>query len=405
MNSILPYFLSLLAATAFFATNVWRGIDDDASGGVRRVSTLDGLRGYLALSVMLQHAMVARSWLTTGAWTLPADPFYAQLGSVAVSLFFMITGYLFWDKLVSREGRISWTAFYIGRVFRIAPIYWIACTGLVLVVFWRTDFELREPIAAAAGNVLRWYGLGFLPGRDFNGYVNVWVILAGVVWTLKYEWRFYLALLPASLFAKRRLHLPATAILLATAVACANFGGSDSWSFWTLFAAGMLTASLKHSGMRLSVPDSASSVAVLAVLAALFVGHPTAYSTAQALALAVVFLLVCNGTSLFGLLTSAPAVRLGHASYGIYLLQGFVFAIGYNNSLIRPLVTGHIGVFWLITIAGVLALCAVAGFLYMAVERPMIQNGRRIGFWAAAGMGSWWKNQTRRGRGEQRETA
>lgn len=405
MNSILPYFLSLFAATALFATNVWRGIDDDVSGGVRRVSTLDGLRGYLALSVMLQHAMVARSWLVTGSWSLPHDPFYAQLGSVAVSLFFMITGYLFWDKLVSQQGRMNWMAFYIGRVFRIGPIYWVASAGLVFIVFWRTGFELHEPAAVVAGSVLRWLGLGFLPGKDFNGYENAWVILAGVVWTLKYEWKFYFALLPASLFAKRRLHLPAAIVFLAIAIVCANAGGSDSWSFWTLFGAGMLTASLKQSGVRIKLPDSVASAAVLVLLAALLFAYPPLYSSAQALPLAVVFFLICNGTTLFGLLTSTPAVRLGHASYGIYLLQGFVFAIGFDNALVRPLVTGHIGTFWLVTIAGALALCTISGYLYMAIERPMIQYGRRLASSTAARMTTWWNKLVSQRSGERPDAA
>ncbi|MNM83395.1 hypothetical protein D3C81_954550 [compost metagenome] len=317
----------------------------------------------------------------------------------------MITGYLFWDKLVSQQGRINWMAFYIGRVFRIAPIYWVASAGLVFIVFWRTGFELHEPAAVIAGSVLRWIGLGLLPGKDFNGYANAWVILAGVVWTLKYEWKFYFALLPASLFARPRLHLPAAIAFLAIAIVCGNAGGSDSWSFWTLFGVCMLTASLKQSGVRVKLPDSAASAAVLVLLAALLFAYPPLYSSAQALPLAVVFFLVCNGTTLFGLLTSTPAVRLGHASYGIYLLQGFVFAIGFDNALVRHLVTGHIGPFWLATIAGVLALCTISGCLYMAIERPMIQQGRRIARSTAALMMAWWDKLVSQRGGERRDAA
>lgn len=386
MDTILPYLLSLLVATACFSAKIWHFIDEPTSTDVRRVNTVDGLRGYLALSVMLSHAYVARAWLITGAWTLPADPFLSQLGSVAVSLFFMITGYLFWGKLVSSDGRVDWAKLYVGRIFRIAPVYLIAATGLVLVVFWRTGFTLHVPVGSVINDVLHWYGLGFLIGHDFNGYANVWIILAGVVWTLKYEWRFYFALLPLSLVAKRKIHLPAALTVLAGAIVGVHAGSSDSWSYWVLFAIGMVVASLRSVGLQLRIPNGLASLMVVATFATVFVRHPSLFSTEQALLLGIVFLLVCNGATVFGALTTDAAIRLGHASYGIYLLQGFVFSVGFDNPFVKPIVTEGISQFWIITLVGMLILCCVAAFLYAIVERPMITLGRRVGANASFGI-------------------
>lgn len=325
----------------------------------------------------------------TGRWTLPSDPFYSQLGIVAVSMFFMITGYLFWGKLIKREGRIEWAALYIGRIFRIAPVYWIAVTGLVFIVFWRSGFELREPLWSAVGNIAHWYGLGLLIGHDFNGYENVWIIVAGVVWTLKYEWRFYLALLPAAPLAKRKIHLPATLIFLVVCILGCNFGTSDMWQYLTLFGVGMLTASLRHVGLKLRISDPIASVTAIAVLVTVFVLHPRGFGTQQALLLGVAFLLICNGATIFGLLTSTPAIRLGHVSYGIYLLQGFVFSLGFDNALVKPLVTGQVATFWMLTLLGMLALCATAALIFVTIERPMIGHGHRLGKQASTALKKW----------------
>ncbi|MDE2599740.1 MAG: acyltransferase [Rhodocyclaceae bacterium] len=380
MDQITPYFLALLVTTGYASIGFWRFVDTSPINNPQRVNTIDGLRGYLALSVMLHHAVIARAWLETGHWTLPGDPFYGQLGAIAVSLFFIITGYLFWGKLIAQEGRINWRALYIGRVFRIAPTYWIAISGMVLVVFWQSDFQLREPIADLTKKLLQWYGgLGLLVGHDFNNYDTVWIIIAGVVWTLKYEWRFYLALLPASLLAKRRLHLPASIGLLIVSIILANLQNSESWRYTTLFAVGMIVASLAEIGVKISLSDKLASLTLIAVLTGTFALNSGPFSTWQALFLGVAFLLVENGASLFGLLTSLPAIRLGHASYGIYLLQGFVFSIGFNNSILRPIVTGNNIGFWIVTIAGMLLLYTVAALVYSGVERPAIALGRRLG--------------------------
>jgi peptidoglycan/LPS O-acetylase OafA/YrhL len=403
MLSITSYFVTLLIVTLCFSLPAWKFIDDVASEHASRVNTIDGIRGYLALSVMLHHAVIARTWLTTGNWTLPADPFFAQLGSVAVSLFFMITGYLFWGKLASRQGRIDWPALYIGRIFRIGPVYWIAVTGMLITVLWRTGFELREPIGSLVSSVVHWYGLGFLIGHDLNGYLNVWIILAGVVWTLKYEWRFYLGLLPASLLAKRRLHLPAAVLFLAISFAGAIAGKSGGCEYWTLFAVGAVCASLREAGIKPMLRDSVASTIAAAVSIGLFIVDPGAYTVGQALALAIVFLLVCNGATFFGLLTSKAATRLGHASYGIYLLQGFVFSVGFDNSFVKPLVTMHIGAFWAMTLAGMLALCTTSALIYAGIEYPMIERGRRFGKQASQAIAKWRSNLLREKRVEVHE--
>ena len=380
MDQPLAYFLIFAVVTALFTLPFWRFIDDRNATDRQRVGSLDGMRGYLALSVMLHHAVVARNWLQTGDWTLPSDPFYSQLGSMAVSLFFMITGYLFWGKLAAKGGRLNWIALYVGRLFRIGPVYLLAFAGLLLVVMARSQWQLHEPAQVVALELARWLTLGLLPGPDINGVAHTTLILAGVVWSLSFEWMFYIALFPLSLAARRHWHLVTACVLLFVAVFESVRGTHAIWHFVLLFAVGMVTSSLHTLGWRLKARDSVLSVAALAALVAGLVIHSGPYTLGQSLPLAVFFFFVCNGASLFGLFRLRSAVRLGHVSYSIYLLQGFVFSVGFDNGWMRGVLTsGNALSFWLVSGAGAIILATVASVVYALVERPCIELGRRVG--------------------------
>src|SRR5689334_15646159 len=87
---------------------------DAAPGAAQRFVALDGLRGFAAISVFAFHVVVANGFMTTGQWAPPASGFYALLGPASVSLFFMITGFLFWTRLLSAAGSGGWRALYVG---------------------------------------------------------------------------------------------------------------------------------------------------------------------------------------------------------------------------------------------------------------------------------------------------
>jgi peptidoglycan/LPS O-acetylase OafA/YrhL len=383
MPSIYGYLFTLVVVTACFSLGAWRFLDEPpARAG--RINAVDGMRGYLALSVMTHHALIARNWLVTGIWRWPDDEFIAQLGSVGVSLFFMITGFLFWGRLVARDGRPGWISLYIGRVFRIAPVYWLAIACMVLTVFFRSDFAWRQTPWQVAREVLRWSALGLLNGHDFNAYPDVGILLAGVYWTLRYEWRFYFVLLPASLVARGRRHFPAALVTFAGCLFVAASGGNQGWVFAALFGAGMTTASLHAIGWRPRLPQSLASAGALLVLGLLLAGNPRPYGAVQAFVLSMIFFLVCNGATFFGLLISRPAVRLGHISYGIYLLQGPVLTVGFDNALARPIVLGGAVPFWVATTLAALLLCCIASVVHAVLERPAIRAGKRCGARATA---------------------
>ena len=171
--SIWPYFVCLVALLAIAATPILKLADTPPNPRGARLSALDGLRGFLALSVFFHHAAIYHDRLIDGSWKLPPSNFYTLLGQVGVAMFFMITGYLFWDRVVRTEGRPDWTSLYVGRVFRIGPLYLFATVTMLAIVFLHTGPHLNVTGTRLAEQIGRWLMLGFILGPDdVNGFVG-----------------------------------------------------------------------------------------------------------------------------------------------------------------------------------------------------------------------------------------
>ena len=205
--SIWPVFgcLAILLTVA----SVWPfGSADIAPGRRQRISVLDGLRGFLALGVFFHHAAIYHRYALDGVWALPPSAVFTLFGQVGVSMFFMITGYLFWSRMIVERGRPDWIGLYISRIFRIGPLYLVAVGMMLAAVFVLTGFRLNEPAVRLGENLLRWGLLGLVRGGEFNGFASPGRLLADVTWTLRYEWWFYLSLVVTALATRNpKLHL------------------------------------------------------------------------------------------------------------------------------------------------------------------------------------------------------
>lgn len=72
-----------------------------------REPALDGLRGMAALMVATHHAALCCTWLKTGDWGEAQSPVLQLFGPAGVTIFFMLTGYLFWGKARAMNGKMS----------------------------------------------------------------------------------------------------------------------------------------------------------------------------------------------------------------------------------------------------------------------------------------------------------
>jgi peptidoglycan/LPS O-acetylase OafA/YrhL len=356
---------------------------DAAPGAGARFVALDGLRGFAAISVFAFHVVVTHGFLTTGRWEPPASGFYRLLGPVSVSLFFMITGFLFWTKLLSAVGGGSWRALYVGRLFRIAPMYLFAVLAMLAIVAAKTGFELHEPLRDVVSASAQWLALGVVNLQPaVNGYPATHV-LAGVTWTISYEWAFYASLLATAAAARSRGHLPLVLTALVLCLAGKSLLDSSTLGFAALFLSGMTVASLLHTQKMPVLSNRLGSALALACLSAIFIASSfstalSGYGTVATLLLAAFFYCVCSGATLFGLLTMRAAQRLGSISYSVYLLQGLVLTLVFAIPPIRDFAMRGVAGFWLIGLLCACVLLATAGVTFVCVEQPCIALGKRF---------------------------
>jgi peptidoglycan/LPS O-acetylase OafA/YrhL len=109
---------------------------------MKRVESLDYLRGAMAVSVMLYHYI---SWSFE---TLGGETFLGKLGVYAVSIFYILSGLslaIVYDNRITKTSDIF--SFLIKRIFRIFPLFWLAVTASLFLkylvsVVGNTDFEV-----------------------------------------------------------------------------------------------------------------------------------------------------------------------------------------------------------------------------------------------------------------------
>jgi peptidoglycan/LPS O-acetylase OafA/YrhL len=200
-----------------------------------------------------------------------------------------------------------------------------------------------------------------------------------VTWTIFYEWMFYASLLLTAAFARGRRHLLFVGAALVVCLVGKAFLQIEVMGFAVLFLCGMAVASLLHENLRLPVSDRAASCVCIACLALVFWMSRGAYGTANALLLALLFYLVCSGASLFGLLGSMPARRLGNISYSLYLMQGLALTVVFAIEPIRTAAVANVQVHWAAGCVCVCLLLVAASLGYVYVERPGISLGKRLG--------------------------
>ena len=387
--SIWPFFACIGLLLALAATPLFAAADASPSSRSgphqKRLLAMDGLRGFLALAVLFHHAAIYHGYLRDGLWEAPAaSPFYSLLGQAGVAMFFMVTGHLFWSRMIDEAGRPSWVRLYIGRLFRIGPLYLVAIGGMLVIVALGTQLHLAVPGGQLLSQILGWLALGVIIGPNVNGYPGTELILAGVTWTLRYEWLFYACLPIAAIATRRRqTHLPfSLAGLIGCSIALSAYSGPPGDALTlvcvTMFLTGMACASLQRSLPRLPLSDNAASGLVLVVLVATFALFSTAFSVAPIILLGVVFYLVTAGCTVFGVLTSRPARRLGNVSYGIYLLQGLALAVVLRPGPLRALSLADPAYHWALVLLCAVLLTVLATIMHVLIERPGIRAGQKV---------------------------
>jgi peptidoglycan/LPS O-acetylase OafA/YrhL len=352
-------------------------------GGESRFASIDGLRGYLAFGVFVHHSVITWIFLRTGVIDFPPSNFYSQLGQGSVALFFMITGFLFWDRLLTHGRQHDWLAFAVSRLFRLYPLYLPLMLTVFVCVFYLQDWELKDSGIQLIGQTLAWLTFD---RPDVNQYHQTGMLISNVTWTLGYEVFFYLALpLAAMVFIYRGGWMQTVLCLIGIYALYQVLGWEHSLKkhFLASFLGGIAAAYWirRPQWVAWSLTPLAGVIALLA-LAIAFTVFSRAFNLGALLLLSLFFVIVASGNTLFGSLKPRSIRWLGEISYSTYLLHGFVLWILLQR--LPPLL--HLDARQAWVFLPLLAVCSclliiISSLTYQYIEKPGINAGKKTLHW------------------------
>lgn len=338
---------------------------------------LDGLRFLAFLAVFMGHV-----FHLGGAALAPSRPItaldaewwfrgIAHAGTFGVDLFFALSGYLITTLLLREEslhGRIDIRAFWMRRVLRIWPLYYL---------FLAVAFIFNEMSRSTA--------VAFL---TFTANLPITVlsivqqpIYMGILWSIQLEEQFYLLWPLLLVLVPRRFRLPLAIGAIIISIACRAwlFSAGGTLHVWGLRLDALgVGAMLAMVPLRHVPPRLVKCLGALLPMAAIL----GAALTSQALHVDDLMLrirtewipvvvwvptmvAVCCGAALWAVQSSRwlawrPLVHLGRISYGLYLVH-YTVIVGLS-SLWWP---------WRVALsfAGSVLIAEIS---YRVVERPFL---------------------------------
>jgi peptidoglycan/LPS O-acetylase OafA/YrhL len=277
---------------------------------------------------------------------------------IGVDIFFIISGYLITTILLTEEikqGSISITAFYIRRVFRIIPAFYV----FLITMFILSSFGMVTIPASA-----------FITSGLFlcnvQGASCTWWL--GHTWTLAVEEQFYLVW-PLVFVLLPSIRRSAGLVSILVILLAMSFFYPIAVSFMHI-ATGALFAScaaFRRAIMRSSTPRLIIIATIIIFCQPFAASRPLILwiiEVAGPILLALIFFGTINGVGPFVRMVSAEGVRrIGLVSYSLYLWQQLSTGASdwYSAYAVMPVL-----------------LVGPAVISYMLIERPMIRVGHRL---------------------------
>jgi peptidoglycan/LPS O-acetylase OafA/YrhL len=339
---------------------------------------VQALRALAALSVAFVH--IAHDDINNGGD--PAGIFTAVTKffpwDAGVDIFFVISGFVIVHASTSLFTTKSGPAIFLRRrLARIVPLYWIMTTVfLAVLLLGRAQIhgDIGGPAYLAASYL-------FIPWPRPDGVLQP---AFGLGWTLNYEMFFYLLFTPFLLLSKRVAAIGA-GCLIAAIVACRpEVAGVPALRFWSdpviiEFLFGMEIALILSQNITL--PLAARIALIVIAIAALHhdaagLGiRPVIYGLPAAALVAAAAL--CPIPAAINR-AEAGLVRLGDASYAMYLVHPFVmraFTVLWHKFHAGNELAGTIYV-----LAGLAIAQSLALLINATLERKLAVWLRRRGF-------------------------
>lgn len=326
MSASSPLFAALmLLLSAVLGGVLAKWHPPETTGG--RYAPIDGLRGYLAFGVFIHHGAVWYFYLRDASWGTPPTRLYHHLGQSAVVFFFMITSFLFYDKVLGADRRpIDWLRLYTSRFLRLTPLYVVVVAAMVLLSLAQAGWQFQSSPWGLVKDVVRWLSFTMLGAPDLNGFKHTSIMVAGVTWSLPYEWLFYFCLPVLALVSRRPVPWGAWGVVALGVLATRWW--SPSWWILSGFVGGLVAALLVRRPWWLALCNRpVAGLIPLACVVLLVGGFEGIFEPVPMVLAGLAFAVIAGGNGIFGLLTWPGSRALGEVAYSIYLLHGLLLFV------------------------------------------------------------------------------
>lgn len=337
----------------------------------RRFQALDGIR---ALAVMLVLSLHGGDHSDFRLWAI-ID------GKMGVTIFFVLSGFLITTLLLREQesrGTVSLKAFYVRRVMRLAPLYYLVLCVYILLIFASNLPDTAERRADMLRNLP--FFLTYMSEYATFGRFPVF----GQAWSLGIEEKFYLAWpsLAFLILTTKRARITA-AVILALVLSLFVQLGVFQWLFGLSYAALFIGCSLAllmnerrpFERVKLLGNRFGQTIVVLVLLVLLlppfgFARGSSLYAVASA---AVIGSLVIGERSIWTkALNSRVMTYIGRRSYAVYLIHVLATHVVDRTRIFSAhTATAAIGAY--LAILG-LSLLGAEG-LHRLIEGPCIRFG------------------------------
>jgi exopolysaccharide production protein ExoZ len=310
------------------------------------------LRAVAAMAVVVMHIGIElRYWgKATISWT--------DVGNAGVDLFFVISGFIMvfisWERFGRRDAPAD---FFVRRLIRIVPLYWLVTTGYILA----GSFPASRIITSYL----------FVPDFGTNA-APLPVVLQG--WTLNFEMFFYLVLALVLLLPRLAAIATVSALLVALVLLKVPYYGQ---SVILEFVLGLWIGWAFQRGLTLPL-----LVRVAAIVAGFAAVAATMAFPAQdrLLGYGIPAALIVAGATLGTPIRSSRLVRalvlLGDASYALYLTHPLMTRL-FATSVRHVAGFDSLATQALYFVIAVAASIALAILVHLAIERPITTTLQR----------------------------
>ncbi len=334
-----------------------------------RFVTIDGIRGFLAFGVFLHHSLAWFFYVKTKVWGGFSVNYYNHLGQGSVLLFFMITGFLFFNKILT-SSTIDWQAFYLSRFLRIYPLYIVVFAVVFIVSLFMGNSHVFSFVNLIA--IFKWL---IFASPSLNGFVDSKLVIAGVNWTLKYELFFYV-FLPVLFFMLGKSKF--FDIYLSLCVSALIFIAMGlKFIFLYPFICGCMASVLYVKGFRLQskfIKNTFSTICIFLMCVQLYF-FATAYNIISILIYGVIFIFLVLGSDFYGLFSLKISRVFGELTYSIYLIHGIILFLGFNFFIDKEVSLYN---FWLLVYLMTVIVIFLSFLSFIYIERPCIKSANLV---------------------------